>query len=83
MVLRAIASAAILVLQKQPGTVKHGIFRTAGGKVYTGPVPVLEKEKLLPRADDWEIVWDEEFHQALFPPQICATSSRPDMVIYS
>ena len=38
---------------------------------------------LLDYADDWQLQVDFEDRRLLFPPNICATSLRPDVVISS
>ena len=83
MVLRAIVSAIIPAVENQRRVSKPGNFITASGKGYAGRVPQLEENKLIPITGDWKVIWDEEYDQAVFPPQICSTSSRPDIVIFS
>jgi hypothetical protein len=38
---------------------------------------------LLTGARDWQVLCDFDSKQIIFPPEICATSDRPDMVIWS
>ena len=61
-------------------------FRTADGTAYRNPaIPLSKKEctNILQRANDWEVLMDEEHEQILFPPQITETVKRPDITIYS
>ena len=41
------------------------------------------KERLLTKANDWNLLVDYEHKKIVFPPNICSTSERPDVVIWS
>jgi hypothetical protein len=45
--------------------------------------PKAEKCSLLDGASDWEVLVDFDTAHITFPPCICATTSRPDIVIWS
>ena len=45
--------------------------------------PKSERSSLLDGANDWEIRVDFDTANIVFPPSICATTSRPDVVIWS
>lgn len=45
--------------------------------------PKSEKNSLLDGANDWEVLVDYDTANIVFPPSICATTSRPDIVIWS
>ena len=48
------------------------------------PTPVnVRRTTLLDGANDWKILVDYDSAKIVFPPLICATSSRPDIVIWS
>ena len=55
--------------------------------VKAGSLPTLTKIKLedglLSHACDWEMLVDFDQHKIVFPPVICPTSQRPDVVIWS
>ena len=42
-----------------------------------------QTRSLLQGANDWKIGADLDHKQFLFPPEICSTDSRPDIVIWS
>ena len=42
-----------------------------------------QRPHLLSGANDWEILVDFEHQRLTFPPEICATDQRPDIVIWS
>ena len=61
-------------------------FRTADGTAYRNPAIPLQKNEctnILQKANDWEVLMDEEHKQIVFPPQIAETAKRPDIIIYS
>ena len=67
-------------------TVKAPQFKTASGRSYHNPdLPLAEDfaTNILSRTNDWVLIMDEEFNQMAFPPQICETSKRPDITIFS
>ena len=41
------------------------------------------KQDTIRDCEDWLVVWDEDKHPAMFPPEIVTTSRRPDITIYS
>ena len=45
--------------------------------------PKSERSSLLDGANDWEVLVDFDTANIVFPPSICATASRPDIVIWS
>ena len=47
--------------------------------------PAKPKGKLKgkPTADDWKVIWNEEYDPYVFPSQIATTNARPDLVIWS
>ncbi|XP_072046568.1 uncharacterized protein [Amphiura filiformis] len=61
-------------------------FRTADGTAYRNPALPLPKKKCpntLQRANDWEVLMDDEHKQIVLPPQIAETAKRPAIIIYS
>ena len=61
-------------------------FRTADGPVHRNPATPLPKKdctNILQKANDLEVLMDEEFMQIVFPPQTAETAKRPDITIYS
>ena len=48
------------------------------------PTPVIvRRSSILDRANDWVILVDYDSAKIVFPPHICATASRPDIIIWS
>jgi hypothetical protein len=41
------------------------------------------KCSLLSEANDWKLLVDFDHNQILFPPHICPTNARPDIILYS
>ena len=61
-------------------------LRTADVTAYRNsaiPLPKKECTNILQKANDWEVLVDEEHKQIVFPPQIAETAKRPDITIYS
>ena len=53
----------------------------------TKPSLVINKapcrQNLLTDANDWQLLIDFEHQKLVFPPQICSTNKRPDIIIWS
>jgi hypothetical protein len=45
--------------------------------------PTASPCHLLDNANDWQLLVDFDHEHYTFPPEICATSQRPDFVIWS
>ena len=59
-------------------------FCTVEGKKYQGPVPIhITIHESLPEAADWQVLWDEDHRQYVFPSHIANTPARPDITIWS
>jgi hypothetical protein len=43
----------------------------------------LRRQSLLDGATDWKLLVDFDSEKIVFPPEICPTSSRPDIIIWS
>jgi hypothetical protein len=53
------------------------------GEKRDGPAPRRDHPGLLGCANDWKLLVDFDHRQYVFPPSICATSERPDVVLWS
>jgi hypothetical protein len=58
-------------------------FVRAGQKTPLPRARSQSKEGLLTRANDWNLLVDYDHKKVVFPPNICSTSERPDIVIWS
>ena len=59
-------------------------FKTDSGKKYNNVAWLAtNKQDTIRDCEDWLVVWDEDKHPAMFPPEIVTTSRRPDITIYS
>jgi hypothetical protein len=53
------------------------------GEKRKGPAPRPRNRGLLACANDWKLLIDYDHRQYVFPPTICATNERPDIVLWS
>ena len=83
MVLRRIVEHLGPTVVSKASKSKGTRFKSATGNEYYVPPLRTNNEKRRQPAEDWQMVWDEEFHQYTFPPQIVSTSARPDLVFWS
>ena len=59
-------------------------FKTDSGKKYNNVAWLAtNKQDTIRDCEDWLVVWDEDKHPAMFPPEIVTTSRGPDITIYS
>ena len=61
-------------------SVKSTKLSSSRGRTRSKP---RDNPSLLDRANDWKCLVDFDGNNIVFPPHICATSDRPDIIIYS
>ena len=84
MVLRKIVDVVSPALSVNPTPQKGTCFKSTSGREYFVPPPLRQNNpRSKPSADDWKLIWDEEYDPYVFPPQIATTNARPDLVIWS
>ena len=83
MVLRKIIEVVLPMLTKKSAPKKGTSFKSNKGTKYFVPPLRQSSSREKAPADDWKIMWDEEFEPYVFPPQIATTNARPDLVIWS
>jgi hypothetical protein len=59
------------------------LFVKAGQNVRAGSRKSVNQKSLLFGASDWKLLVDLDSHKIVFPTEICDTSQRPDVIIWS
>ena len=83
MVLRKIIEVIRPTLNKEKIPQKGTYFESGKGNKYFIPPLQQGDKREKPAADDWNIIWDEEYEPYVFPSQLAVSSARPDIVIWS
>ena len=82
-VLRKIVELIIPTLHVKPAAQKRTLFKSGKGNKYFVPPLRQANSKQKPAADDWRLIWGEEYQPYVFPSQIANTNARPDLLIWS
>ena len=83
MVLRKMIEVIRPTLNKENAPKKGTYFESVKGNKYFVPPLKQNGRQEKPAANDWNLIWDEEYEPFIFPSEIAVSSARPDLVIWS